>query len=228
MAAAEKLGWKEYEDLSDLVSNNGVQRAKRYISADGKRQDAAHSYLHPRLQDGKHPNLHVVVDSQVIRVLFEGKKASGVTYQPKEGTSRTIKARKTVVLSCGTCGTPPVLERSGIGKLEVLERAGIAPVSEVPGVGEGYEDHHSVSCAFKSSLEPDETIDGLVNGTLDVPSMLEKGDKMLGWNCLDVSCKLRPTQSDIATLGADFQRIWNRNFEDDLSKPLTMMSLGNG
>ncbi|KAK8053519.1 GMC oxidoreductase-domain-containing protein [Apiospora saccharicola] len=48
-------GWSEMEDLSDLESNNGVQRAKRYISPAGKRQDTGHCHLHPRLQNGNYP-----------------------------------------------------------------------------------------------------------------------------------------------------------------------------
>lgn len=73
LLASTWLERRGVEDLSDLESNNGVQRAKRYISPAGKRQDTGHCYLHPRLQDGKHPNLHVVVDSQVIRVLFDDR-----------------------------------------------------------------------------------------------------------------------------------------------------------
>ncbi|KAK8130926.1 GMC oxidoreductase [Apiospora sp. TS-2023a] len=230
LTVAEKLGWGEMEDLSDLESNNGVQRAKRYISPAGKRQDTGHCYLHPRLQDGKHPNLHVVVDSQVIRVLFDGQRACGVSYQPNgEGAApRTMRARKNVVVSCGALGTPPVLERSGIGSAEVLGRVGIPVVSDVPGVGEGYEDHHSVSVAFQSNLRPDETIDGIATGTMDLTKMMQDGDKMIGWNVMDVSCKLRPSQSDLASLGADYQEVWNREFESDKTKPLIMMSLGAG
>ncbi|KAH9884167.1 hypothetical protein F4778DRAFT_774762 [Xylariomycetidae sp. FL2044] len=227
VSAAGKLGWKEFDDLSDMTSNNGVQRAKHYMSPDGKRQDTAHGYLHPRLQDGNHPNLHVLVNSQVVHILFDDKRASGVMYQPSVGVIRAVQARKTVVVSCGTCGTPPLLERSGIGNPEVLRRARVATVSELPGVGEGYEDHHSVSCLFYSDLRPDETLDGLGNGNFDLLSMLANGDKMLGWNCLDVSCKLRPSESDVAALGEDFQSIWSRDFESDPSKPLTGMSLGN-
>ncbi|KAK7936733.1 uncharacterized protein PG986_015171 [Apiospora aurea] len=230
LMVAEKLGWGEIEDLSDLESNNGAQRAKQYISPAGKRQDTARCYLHPRLQDGEHPNLHVVVDSQVIRVLFDGQRACGVTYQPngEVAAPRTVRARKNVVVSCGALGTPPVLERSGVGSPEVLRRVGIPVVSDVPGVGEGYEDHHSVSVAFQSNLRPDETIDGIATGTMDLTKMIQDGDKMIGWNVMDVSCKLRPSQSDLASLGADYQEVWNREFESDKTKPLIMMSLGAG
>lgn len=42
-------------------------------------------------------------------------------------------------MSAGALGTPQVLERSGVGKKEVLEKAGVKVVSEVDGVGEAYQ-----------------------------------------------------------------------------------------
>lgn len=46
-----------------------------------------------------------------------------------------VKARKMVVLSSGTLGTPQILERSGVGNGEILKELGIKVVSDLPGVG---------------------------------------------------------------------------------------------
>ena len=72
--------------------------------------------MQPRLEGGKHPNLHVLVESQVLRVLFEGTTAVGIEYQPNPDFQepmpltltrvRTIKARRMVILSCGALATP--------------------------------------------------------------------------------------------------------------------------
>lgn len=78
----------------------------------------------------------------MVRVTFDGDRASGVTYAVGDST-RTVKAKKQVVVSCGACGTPPVLERSGIGAKAVLERANVTARADLPVVGDGYEDHHS-------------------------------------------------------------------------------------
>jgi len=51
--------------------------------------------------------------------------------------------RKQVVLGCGTLGTPQVLERSGVGSAQLLNKLGIAVVSDLPGVGEQYQDHYT-------------------------------------------------------------------------------------
>lgn len=122
-------------------------RALRYVGPDGKRQDVAHAYIHPKLQSGNFPNLHVLLETDVERVLFDdNKKAVGVVFRPnpdfqpgtEQASLRTVKARKQVVLSAGALGTPLVLERSGVGSPEVLAGAGVPLVAPVPGVGENY------------------------------------------------------------------------------------------
>ncbi|KAH7303169.1 alcohol oxidase-like protein [Stachybotrys elegans] len=221
---SEKMGWKEQPDISDLKTVNAVQRAKRYISPQGQRQDASHAYLHPRLMDGKHPNLHVVVESKVVSVTFDGDRASGVTFV-SGGTTRTIKASKQVVVSCGACGTPPVLERSGIGAKDVLERANVPVLVDLPGVGDGYEDHHTMTYQYKSDLAAEETLDGIITGTFDIPGMLQRGDKITGWNCLEGTGKLRPDDKDLGHLGPQFQEVWDRDFKNQADRPLTLMVL---
>ena len=48
-----------------------------------------------------------------------------------------------VVLSSGTLGTPQILERSGVGNGDLLRQLGIKVVSNLPGVGEEYQDHYT-------------------------------------------------------------------------------------
>ncbi|KAI8628943.1 alcohol oxidase [Xylariaceae sp. FL1651] len=228
ISAMSKVGWPEIQDLNNLDACNGVQRAVRYISPDGKRQDTASRYLRPTLLDGKRPNLHVIVESQVVRVLFDGKKATGVLYQSKgeHTTERNLKANKMVVLSSGAFGTPALLERSGVGSPDVLHRAGISEiVADVPGVGYAYDDHHLVLASYKSSMNEDETLDGLLAGRLNPMELIQSNHKILGWNAQDVTCKLRPTEEDVASLGLEFQEAWNKEFKDKPNKPLMMMAL---
>ncbi|OTB08125.1 putative alcohol oxidase [Hypoxylon sp. CI-4A] len=228
LAAAKKSGFSERRDINDLDCSSGAQRSLRYISPDGKRQDTAHCYIHPLLQDGKHPNLHVLVDSEVHRVLFDtNKKASGIEYRPKfEGSpTRTIKARKLVVVSCGVLGTPPVLERSGIGNPRILKKAGIQTViADVPGVGENFNDHNMKLYGYKSSLTPDETIDGIQAGRVSTDELMRTRSKLLGWNAQDVHSKVRPSPSEVASLSPAFQKAWARDFENVPSKPLAMIA----
>lgn len=154
---AEKAGWPEVPDVQDLESVNVVGKSQRYISPDGLRQDAAKRYLTPPHED-MYFRLHVLVETQVVRVLIdeETKRAVGVElrsnprYNPgaADVPMRVVKARKLVIISSGACGTPPLLERSGVGDPKVLERAGVPVVVDLPGVGNGYEDHHLVRVIF--------------------------------------------------------------------------------
>ncbi|EPE35077.1 FAD/NAD(P)-binding protein [Glarea lozoyensis ATCC 20868] len=231
--AANKVGYPEIEDLQDLDSNNGVQRALRFIGPDGKRQDTAHRYLHPRLQDGKHPNLMVLVESQVLRILFQGTKASGIEYQPNpafqsSGTKKRIAAKKMVIVSAGALGTPLVLEKSGVGDPEVLKRASVPVVAEVPGVGKEYQDHHLLAYPYHTSLDADETVDALTGGRLDIPELIATNASILGWNAQDVGAKIRPTDAEVDALGPDFKATWDRDFKNNINKPLVSMALISG
>jgi choline dehydrogenase-like flavoprotein len=124
-----------------LDFTNPPQHWQRYVSPDGKRQDAAHRYIHPLLQDGSHPNLHILTDSKVIRVLFDEStppRAIGIEYKPNadhqpelalsKPVHKTIKANKLVVITAGALGTPQILERSGVGNSDILRKAGVTVV----------------------------------------------------------------------------------------------------
>ncbi|KAF3057112.1 Alcohol oxidase [Daldinia childiae] len=232
--AAAKIGWPEIEDFQNLDSINGTQRAARFISPDGKRQDSAHAYLHPRLQDGKHPNLNVLVESQVIRVIIDdNRNAIGVEYRPNpkfqnDTSVRSIRARKMVIISSGTMGTPSILERSGIGSPEILNRVGIPVISDLPGVGNNYQDHHLLAYPYRTSLAPEETADAIIRGTLSVEELVKTKDPRAGWNAQDVTCKIRPTDAEVAELGPEFQTAWERDFKAKPDKPLALMALVSG
>ena len=233
--AVEKVGagnWKEMADLQkvDGKSVDGVQRAYRFVSdVDGKRQDAASGYLFPRLGDGEHANLHVLLQTKVVRVLFdEDKTAVGVDVVSSsgEGGVKTIKARKMVILSAGAFGSPAILERSGIGNPEILAKTGVTSVvSDLPGVGEQYNDHQLMTYAYYSSLDPQETLDRLVGGRLNLPELMQRNDPILGWNGQDATCKLRPSEEEVAQLGDKFKELWDRDFKDKIDRALVVTTL---
>ncbi|CAG7558090.1 unnamed protein product [Fusarium equiseti] len=210
LSTTEELGWSQNKDLQSTQpgSINGVQKSLRYVSKDGKRQDAAHCYLHPRLRDGKHPNLHVVVETEVVRVIFEEQTAVGVICQPNSefssGQSETVKARKLVIVSCGAFGSPTLLERSGVGQAALLNQFGIPLVEDLPGVGNGYEDHQAMNYAYKTSLEPEETSDAVVFGYSDPQKLIAENAPVLGHNGQEAGLKIRPTEEEVSDLGPDF------------------------
>ncbi|KAK7409602.1 hypothetical protein QQX98_008197 [Neonectria punicea] len=232
---ALKAGFSEITDLQSLHSNNGSGPWYRYVSPlDGRRQDVGHRYLHPLLQSNKRSGLHVLVENEVLRILFEGeeKRATGVEYRPKggyENNTRTVTAKRLVVASAGSFGTPLLLERSGIGSPEILEKAGVPVVESLPGVGNNFQDHHFVGYVYRTSLTPNETINGIARNDRgrDVEAMIKRDDKQLGWNGHDASSKLRPSPADIAGLGPEFQAAWEKDFKNTPNRPLMIMGLFN-
>lgn len=136
-----------------------------------------------------------------------------------------MRAKKLVVVSAGACGTPPVLERSGVGNPDILKRANVPLVADLPGVGHDYQDHHLVLFPYRTNLAPEETLDGVLSGRSDVAAMIKNNDKLLGWNAIDISSKLRPTEEEVAALGPEFQEAWNRDFKNDPNRPLMLVGL---
>ncbi|EHK96500.1 putative alcohol oxidase [Glarea lozoyensis 74030] len=175
----------------------------------------------------------IVGESQVLRILFQGTKASGIEYQPNpafqsSGTKKRIAAKKMVIVSAGALGTPLVLEKSGVGDPEVLKRASVPVVAEVPGVGKEYQDHHLLAYPYHTSLDADETVDALTGGRLDIPELIATNASILGWNAQDVGAKIRPTDAEVDALGPDFKATWDRDFKNNINKPLVSMALISG
>ncbi|GJC90442.1 alcohol oxidase [Colletotrichum liriopes] len=230
--AASMVGYPELKDLQNLDNNNGVERWLRYVGPDGRRQDAAHRYIHPKLQSGDYPNLHVLVENQTIRILFDDKKrAVGVEYQPNArynqsgGGVQAVGARKLVVLSSGANGSPLILERSGVGNKSILDRAGVPVVEDLPGVGNDYQDHHLSLWTYRTSLSPYQTINGFANGRFNLADMVAKKHPLLGWNSMDASGKFRPTEDEVAALGPEFKAAWDRDFKNARDRPLMIIAL---
>jgi choline dehydrogenase-like flavoprotein len=106
----------------------------------GERCSAAKAYLAPAL--GR-PNLEVITGAQVTRILFDGKRASGVEYL-RGGSRHTAAVRGEVLLSAGALQSPHVLMTSGIGPGAHLQQLGVAVLHDLPGVGRHLHDHLDV------------------------------------------------------------------------------------
>ena len=92
----------------------------------------------------KRPNLTVLTQAQVRRVLFEGRRAIGVEFE-RQGRLVVARAGKGVVLAAGAFGSPQILMLSGVGPQAHLREQGIEVVHDLPGVGENFHDHPGTS-----------------------------------------------------------------------------------
>lgn len=103
----------------------------------GWRASAADAYLRPA---EKRANLTVLTDSQVARILFEGRQAVGIVYR-RGGEMQTIKARRGVILSAGAIQSPHLLMLSGVGPAAHLREHGVPVLIDRPAVGQNLQDH---------------------------------------------------------------------------------------
>jgi pyridoxine 4-oxidase len=134
MAAGLAAGvpWVGDHNTGDLI---GVAPNSLTIRA-GRRVTAADAYLEPALARG---NLTVISGARVHRLILSGTRVTGVTAEI-QGRATAIEA-DTTILCAGAIESPLLLMRSGIGPAASLERAGVACISDHPGVGENLHDH---------------------------------------------------------------------------------------
>ncbi|CCD87850.1 choline dehydrogenase, a flavoprotein; alcohol dehydrogenase [Bradyrhizobium sp. ORS 285] len=123
----------------------------------GRRASSAVSYLRPALGRS---NLHVETDALAQRILFEGRRASGITFSQR-GRLRTARARKEILVSSGAYNSPQLLQLSGVGPGELLRQHGIDVVLDAPGVGSDLQDHLQVRIVMRCSQRI--TLNDIVN-----------------------------------------------------------------
>jgi len=114
----------------------------------GFRWSTARGFLRPAM---KRQNVTVLTKAHTNRILFEGDRAVGVEYL-KKGNLHRVKANKEVILSAGAIGSPQILQLSGIGSKELLNKHNIPVVKELAGVGQNLQDHLQIRLVFKTSL----------------------------------------------------------------------------
>ena len=111
----------------------------------GWRCSTATAYLAPAR---KRPNLRVETGAFAAGLLLEGRHAVGTRYR-QGGAMKEARCRAEVLLAAGSLQSPQLLQLSGIGPRGVLERVGVAPVHELPGVGENLQDHLQIRLGYE-------------------------------------------------------------------------------
>ena len=113
---------------------------------DGRRMSAARAFLRPAMA---RPNVRVETGALVTRILFDGRRATGVEYATGAGT-RTALAGREVIVSGGSVNSPQLLQLSGIGPAALLGEHGLDVVADNPAVGANLQDHQGINYTFKA------------------------------------------------------------------------------
>uniref|UniRef100_A0A182I8U6 Glucose-methanol-choline oxidoreductase N-terminal domain-containing protein n=1 Tax=Anopheles arabiensis TaxID=7173 RepID=A0A182I8U6_ANOAR len=134
--AAQELGIPEIMDINsdEYIGYNVAQGTVHK----GRRWSTAKAFLNTAAD---RPNLHIIKNAHVTKINFEGTAATGVTFDVPSQAGVSASIRKEVIISAGAINTPQVLQLSGVGAKEQLDRLDIPLVKEIPSVGENLQDH---------------------------------------------------------------------------------------
>jgi choline dehydrogenase len=133
--SAVNLGVPETDDFNNLTQEGvGYYQLSTHK---GLRCSTAVAYLNPIKSRS---NLTILTDSQVMRIIFEGRRAVAIELM-RHGKKQTIRANKEIILSAGALQSPQILQLSGIGPAALLREFNIPIIQDLPGVGENLQDH---------------------------------------------------------------------------------------
>lgn len=153
-----RITWEILDAFRDAAAQAGIPKIDDFNRGDnegcgyfhvnqrsGVRWNTAKGFLHPV---SKRTNLTVATNAQVKWLTLQGRRVTGVTYV-RDGAQHTAPVRREVVMAAGSIGTPQLLQLSGIGPADLLNRVGVTVLHDLRGVGENLQDHLQVRCAFK-------------------------------------------------------------------------------
>jgi choline dehydrogenase-like flavoprotein len=132
--AAVAAGHRPNDDFNGAFQL-GVGRFQ-LTQRNGIRCSAASAYLHPVRERA---NLQVFTDTLVLRLLLQGRRATGVLID-RHGQEEILLAEGEVILAAGAYGSPQILMLSGIGIADELAAFGLPAVVDLP-VGTNLQDH---------------------------------------------------------------------------------------
>jgi choline dehydrogenase len=135
--AALQCGYPRNDDF-----NGSVQEGAGYYQTtmrNGVRSSTAAGYLKPAR---RRANLKVVSQALATRIVFDGRRATGIEYLAGN-EKRSASANAEVIVAGGTFNSPQLLQLSGLGPASLLQSHGITVIADAPGVGDDLNDHIS-------------------------------------------------------------------------------------
>ncbi|MET0932035.1 MAG: GMC family oxidoreductase N-terminal domain-containing protein [Aeromicrobium sp.] len=145
LSGAAAMGLRQVEDFND--SDDARIGFTPATIARGRRVSAATAFLGPAR---RRPNLTIATRTRAERLLWRDGAVVGVRLR-RRGRVEEVAVRREVVVAAGAVESPLLLERSGIGRAEVLAVAGVEQRAESPHVGEGVIEQRAVSLQVRFS-----------------------------------------------------------------------------
>ncbi|RMZ02909.1 hypothetical protein D0860_07024 [Hortaea werneckii] len=142
----------ELGNVNDPLDGHAVGGHTSTCHITGDKRERSHAgtaYLEPALTRS---NLTLITNVSVNKLIVERHSATptvrGVVYS-QDNVSYEARANTEVVLAAGTFNTPKIMELSGIGDPQILQKHGIDVTAAVPGVGKGLQDHIRPGISFE-------------------------------------------------------------------------------
>jgi choline dehydrogenase len=131
----------------------------------GRRWSATNAFLRPVMH---RPNLTVMTQASVLKIKMKNRTAEGVEFVHRN-EKLSVEAKKETILAAGAIGSPQLLQLSGIGPRQLLERHQISLVHDLPGVGENLQDHLQIRMQYK--VQNARTLNGIANSLFGKAAM---------------------------------------------------------
>lgn len=157
-AAAAQVGIAPIEEF-----NRGDNAGSAYFHVNqrrGRRWSMADAFLHPVAHRA---NLTVYTRTRALRLLMDDqvaerqrrgawttaqRRVTGVRIL-KEGRTLDVRARREVILSAGSIGSPHLMQVSGLGPAALLTEHQVPVAVDLPGVGENLQDHLQLRTIYR-------------------------------------------------------------------------------
>jgi choline dehydrogenase len=145
VAAAQEAGHPATPDFNG-AEQTGVGMYQM-TQRDGQRCSSARAFLDAA---GERPNFTLLHSTLALRIVWDGTRAAGVEVDHL-GETRTIQVEGELILSAGAYQSPHLLLLSGVGREQDIDSFGIAPVLDLPAVGQNLQDHVGSLLAYTST-----------------------------------------------------------------------------
>ena len=169
----QRLRWDILDRFADAAEEAGIPATADFNTGDntghgkfevtqrrGVRWNAVKAFLRPVR---KRPNLRIVTEAFIDRLIFDGRRVTGVEFS-LDGETVRASTRRECVLAAGSIGSPAILQRSGIGDGTRLSALGLDPICHLPGVGANLQDHLQLRSIYR--VEGIHSLNGRANSRI--------------------------------------------------------------
>ena len=157
----QRLHWPILDAFADAAVQAGLPRCDDFNRGNnegvgyfdvnqraGIRWNATKAFLRPAFP---RPNLQVWTGAHIRRVVFDGRRVTGVEIAPLGGGAPVLAQLAPggeAILAAGSIGSTQILQLSGVGDPSLLAALGIETRAALPGVGENLQDHLQIRAVY--------------------------------------------------------------------------------